>query len=158
MRWRRSSTITSRSEAKVSSREAQIAHAVGFHAHDQLEPVARDALVIGGVVPGRERVVLAAIAGDGAREFARRDLARALEHQVFEEVRDAGMAARLVSRADAIPDHVRDHRRAAIGDHHDLHAVAEREGFRPRQFARVWRDSEAANAATAALAATTSVA
>ena len=44
-------------------------------------PIARDTLVIRGVVPIGERVVLAAIAGDGARKFTGRDLARAFEHQ-----------------------------------------------------------------------------
>lgn len=117
-------------------REAQIAHPVRFHAHDQLEPVAGDALVVGGVVPGGEGVVVAAIARNGARKLARRNLPRALEHQVFEEMGDAGMAARLIGSADTIPDHVRDHGRAAIGNHHDLQAIAQREALGPRQFAR----------------------
>ena len=34
---------------------------------------------------------------------------------------------RLVGGADLVPDHVRDDRRAMIGDHHDLHAVGELE-------------------------------
>ena len=51
----------------------------------------------------------------------------ALEHQMLEEMREAGFAGRLVGRADLVPDHLRDHGRAVVGDHHDLQAVAERE-------------------------------
>ncbi len=50
---------------------------------------------------------------------------RALEHQMFEEMRDAGFARRIVGRAVAIPDHMGDDRRAMIRDHHDVHAVVE---------------------------------
>ena len=67
------------------------------------------------------------IARDRLREVAGRILVRALEHQVFEEMRDAGFARRLVGGADPVPDHVGDDRRAAVGDDHDLQAVGERE-------------------------------
>ena len=114
-------------------RVAQIAHAIGFHTHDEFEPVARDTDVVGRVIPRGEGVIVSAIARDGARILAGRNLARALEHQVFKEMRDARMAARFIRRADAIPHHMRNHRRAAIGDHHDLHAVGERERLWPRK-------------------------
>ena len=52
---------------------------------------------------------------------------RALEHQVLKEMRDAGLAGLLIGRADAIPDHMRDDRRAAIGDDDKLKPVSERE-------------------------------
>ena len=54
-------------------------------------------------------------------------LAGALEHQMFEEMREPGFAWRLVGRADLVPDHLRDDGRAVIGDHHHLQAVVERE-------------------------------
>ena len=50
-----------------------------------------------------------------------------LEHQVLEEVREARLAGRLVGGPDLVPEHVGDHRRTAVRDHHDLEAVAERE-------------------------------
>ena len=46
---------------------------------------------------------------------------------MFEEMRDAGLARRLVGGADLVPDHVGDDRRAAVRDDHDLEAVGERE-------------------------------
>ena len=54
----------------------------------------------------------------------------ALEHQMLEEMREAGFARRLVGRADLVPDHLRDDRRAVIRDHHDLQAVGKREASR----------------------------
>ncbi len=38
-----------------------------------------------------------------------------------------GFAGRLVGGADLVPHHVRDDRRAVVGDHHDLHPVRELE-------------------------------
>ncbi len=52
----------------------------------------------------------------------------ALEHQVFEEVRNARLADRIVSRTVAIPHHVRDDGSAMIRDHHDIETVVEGEG------------------------------
>jgi len=51
--------------------------------------------------------------------------ARALEHHVFEHVRGAGQAARLVAAADLVPDLRDHHRRAVILAHNHLQAVAE---------------------------------
>ena len=50
---------------------------------------------------------------------------------MFEEMRDAGLAGRLVGRADPVPDHVGDDRRAVVRDDHDFEAVGEREVARP---------------------------
>jgi hypothetical protein len=76
---------------------------------------------------GREGVLAPAVARDRAAEFARLELVGALEHQMLEIVRDARLAARLVGRADVVPDHVGDDRRAHIGDDHDLEPVGEPE-------------------------------
>ena len=54
-------------------------------------------------------------------------LGGALEHQMFEKMREARFAGRLVGGADLVPDHLRDHRRAVIRDHHDLQAIGEGE-------------------------------
>ncbi len=74
-----------------------------------------------------EGVVLAAILGDDLGELAGRDLVGALEHQMFEEVGDAGGARRLVGGADLVPDHLGHDRRAMIRDHQHLQAVLELE-------------------------------
>ena len=109
--------------------QAKIGHPVGFHPHHQLELVARDALDIGGVVLAREGVVGTAVRGDDLRELAGRDGRRSLEHQVFDEVGDAGFARRLVGRADLVPDHLDNDRGARILDHDDLKPVVQGEGL-----------------------------
>ncbi len=105
----------------------QAGHAVGFELHHRLELVARDALEIAGIVGRGERVLLAADGGDDLREAAGRVLGGALEHQMFEEMREAGFARGLVGGADPVPQHVGHHRRPMVGNHHDLEAVGKHE-------------------------------
>ena len=100
----------------------------GLELHHGLEMVAGDALEIGGVIVGGEGVLLPAEAGDGLRERADRVLLGALEHEVFEEMRDAGLSDRIIGRTIAVPHHVGHHRGAVIGHHHDVEAVIEGEG------------------------------
>ena len=52
--------------------ENQILHAISFQLHHQLQPVAGDALEIGGVVTCREGIALAAIDVDQAVKLAGR--------------------------------------------------------------------------------------
>jgi hypothetical protein len=100
-----------------------VAHPVGFHLHHQPETVGGDALEIGGVVLGGEGVVGAAVFLNHAGKLARFHIVGGLEHQVLEEMGDAGAARLLVGGAGAVPDHVHHHRGAVILDHHHLHAV-----------------------------------
>ena len=123
MRERRSSRMTSRSVSTSFSVEPQVDHAVGFHLHHRAEPILGDALEVCGRVLAGEGVVLAAEASDDFGELADRDLVGRLEHQMLEEVGDAGTSALLVGGADPVPDHVGDDGRAVVGDDHDLHAV-----------------------------------
>ena len=83
-------------------RQIEIGHAVGFELHDELQSVLRDLLVEGRVIVRGEGVVLAAVARDGLRELAARHGRRAAEHHVFEEMRQAGNARRIVHRADLV--------------------------------------------------------
>ena len=114
--------------AHLILQQPEVHHPVRLQAHDGLEVLLGDALIVGGGVVGRGRIVAAAEAGDDLRELARLDLAGRLEHQVLEEVGDSRGAPRVVGGAAAIPDHVRDDRHAVIGDDHDLHAVGKVEG------------------------------
>ena len=107
--------------------EHQPGHAVGLERHHLLEVLARHALVEAGIVAGGERVLLAADRGDGLREAIAGILRGALEHQMFEEMREPGFARRLVGGADLVPDHVGDDRRAMVGNDDDFKTVAERE-------------------------------
>ena len=108
--------------------EDEAGHAVGLELHHGPEVLAGDALEIGGVVVGGEGVLLAAERRDDLAELARRVPARALEHQMLEEMGDAGLADRIVGRAVAVPDHVRDDGHAAVGHDHHLESVVEIEG------------------------------
>ena len=105
----------------------QAGHAIGFECHDGLELLARDPLVERGIIVRRERILLAAHFVDGLREFSGRSLGRALEHQVFEEMRQPRLARRFVGGSDPVPDHVGDDRRAVVGDDHDFEAVVQGE-------------------------------
>ena len=107
----------------------QVAHPVGFHAHHQVEPVGGDALEIGGVIGRGEGVVVAAVLRDDPAELAVRQLVGRLEHQMLEEMRDARLPRRLVGRSDPVPDHVGDHRRTAVLDHHPHQPVVEGEAL-----------------------------
>jgi hypothetical protein len=107
--------------------EHKAGHAVGFQFHNCLELLARHALEIAGVVARGEGVFLTADMRDHLREFTRRVLRRALEHQMLEEMRQARFSRRLVGGADLVPDHVGDNRRAVIGNDDQLQSVRERE-------------------------------
>ncbi len=107
--------------------EHEAGDAVGFERHHLLEVLARHALEEAGIVAGGEGILLAADLGDVLRERVAGILLGALEHQMFEEVRQAGLARRLVGGADLVPDHVGDDRRAMIGDHNDFKTVIELE-------------------------------
>ena len=107
--------------------QLQVAHAVGFHDHRRLQVLLRQPLeVVGGIVRGH-RIVAPAQARHHVRQLAGLELARGLEHQVLEEVGEPGLARDVVGAADAVPHHVRDDGRAAIGHDHHLHAVGEHE-------------------------------
>ena len=109
--------------------EHQVGHAVGFHLHDHFQAVHGDALVVAGVIVGREGVLAPAVAGEDSGELPRRQFPGALEHQVLEEMGDARLARRLVGRTHLVPDHVGDHGDPVVGDDHNGHAVLQGEGF-----------------------------
>ena len=65
--------------------------------------------------------------GDHVREVAGRIFRRALEHQMFEKMRQPRLARRLVGGADFVPDHVGDDRRAVVGNDDEFQTVRQRE-------------------------------
>ena len=128
MRWFCSSRMTSRSGSTTSSVSCRPVMRSASNSITDLELLARHALVIGGVVVGGEGVLLRRrCAATDLREAPGRILRRALEHQMFEEVREPRLARRLVGGADLVPDHVGDHRRAVVGNDDQLQAVRQRE-------------------------------
>ena len=68
--------------------ECQTGDAVGLERHHVLEMLARHPLEEAGIVARRERVLLPADRGDRQRETAVGMLRGALEHQMFEKVRE----------------------------------------------------------------------
>ena len=102
-------------------------HPVSFHRHHQVQTIRRHALEIGGVIPTGKGVVIAALRLDRGGKLTRGEIVGALEHEVFEEMRDAGVAGRLICGTGAIPDHMGDDGRAAIGDHHHFETIVQME-------------------------------
>ena len=102
-------------------------HPVGLERHAGLEVLFGDLLEIGGEIIAGEGVLLAADLGDEFGEFALGMGLGALEHQMFEKMGDARLARRIVGGAVAIPDHMRDDRRAVVGNDDDLEAVFQSE-------------------------------
>ena len=69
--------------------------------------------IIGAVEPGGA-VEIGGAHGAGMLEIFARRVFRAVEHDVLEQVREAGAAGRLVLRTDIVPDADRDDRRLAV--------------------------------------------
>ena len=88
----------------------------------ELELVRRQRLEVVGAVEVGRGVVHAAGALDEREVLGLGDVARALEHEVLEQVREAGPAGLLVARADDVPEVDRDDRRQVV--RRDDHAQA----------------------------------
>ena len=112
-------------ELRLGQRRQQVAHPIGFHPQRELEragrhhfPVVR-AIGVGRSVERRagalQRLEEAAIV-----------MLRPLEHQVLEQVREAGVARLLVLRPDVIPEVHRDDRAGVVFVQQHVESVAER--------------------------------
>ena len=105
----------------------QVAHAVRFQPQRGIQCGGRHGFeVIGAVEPG------GAVHVGGADLFQRREEAalvvfRAGEHEVLEQMREAGLAGRLVAGTDVVPDAHRHHRRLVVFVHHHGQAVGQGE-------------------------------
>ncbi len=93
--------------------QQQMAHPVRFQTETEFQPLLFQGLEIGGVVAASESVLVSTISGDQAGKFAARHVGRAFEHQMFQQVGNAGQPARFVAGADLVPD-LRDHHRGAM--------------------------------------------
>ena len=112
-------------EPRLRHRAEQVAHPVGLHPEDGVERRDRHVLeVVGPVLAG------------GAVQIGRADpledlevvvveVLRAVEHQVLEEVREAGLARPLVLGADVVPDVHGDDRRLVVLVDDERQAVGE---------------------------------
>ena len=105
--------------------EVERLHAVGFEPQHRLERRDRRGLDVVGEVGAGRAVVAAAAAGDHLVEHALRRVRRALEHQVLEQVREAGAVLRLQAHADVVDHRDADGRRAVVLGDDDGQAVVE---------------------------------
>ncbi len=114
-------------QRRLVDRTDQMAHAVRFHPQRHVQRSGGHVLeVVGAIGIGGAVLVGGADLLERLEEFAVVVFA-ALEHQVFEQVREAGAAGRFVLAADVIPDVDRDDRRLAIGVHDHAQAVGQGE-------------------------------
>ena len=112
-------------EVLLAERVEQGRHPVGLEPEGQLELVRRQRLeVVRPVEPGR--AVHRPAGGLDERDvLGLRDVARTLEHDVLEEVREAGLAGDLVLGADVVPEVDRDDRSEVVLGHDHAQAVVE---------------------------------
>ena len=103
----------------------QRAHPLALGPDQPLQMVGRHHLVVVGEVVEGRRVVEAAHVLGQAVEALGRQVAGGLEHHVFEEVREAGAAGRIVLRPHAVPDLHGDVRRRAVERGVDLQPVGQ---------------------------------
>ena len=109
-------------ELLLGERRQQVAHAIGFHPQREVERAGRHHFPIVGAIGVRRSVEQAAGALQ-RREVAVIVMLGAFEHQVLEQVREAGASGTLVLRADVIPDVDGDHRQLMVLVHDDVEAV-----------------------------------
>ncbi|MNM92050.1 hypothetical protein D3C81_1043690 [compost metagenome] len=114
-------------ERGLVDRADQMAHAIRFHPQRHVQRGGRHVLeVIGAVGIGGAVLAGGTHLLEGLEVLAVVVLA-ALEHQVLEQMREAGTAGGLVLAADVIPDVDRNDRCLAIGMHHHPQAVGQGE-------------------------------
>jgi hypothetical protein len=114
-------------ELRHADRTEQMAHAVRLHPQRHVQRGGRHGLeIVGAVKPGGAVLVGGTGQFEGFEVFVLVIL-RALEHQVFEQMREAGFAIRFVRRADVVPDADRHHGCLVVFVHHHGQAVGQGE-------------------------------
>ncbi len=108
----------------------QIVHAVGFELDGKRQLRFLQLLEIRRVIAAGKGIFASAGSSDDARELARLDLLRTLEHHVFQHMGNAGLAVDFVDAAGAIPDLRHHHRRAVVFLDDDAHPVIQLEFMR----------------------------
>ena len=108
-------------------RAKQVAHAIGFHEQRSIQRGGRHVLEIIGAVGIGGAVLVGHADLLERREIFTRMVFRTLEHQVFEQVREARLALRFVLRTHVVPDVHRDNRRLAVRMHDHAQAIGQGE-------------------------------
>ncbi len=114
-------------DARRAHRVEQIAHAVGLEEEHQLERVGGPVDVVVGTIGVGGAVVVGAGAFEPGVEGPFGHVLRTFEHQVLEQVCEAGAAELLVPRADVVPDVHGDDRHAGVAVQDHVQPVGKRE-------------------------------
>jgi hypothetical protein len=109
--------------------QAQAPHPVGLEVETELEGVGRELLVVVGVVGAGAAVHDPAVAGHELVVLALLQGHRPFEHEVLEEVGEAGHPLRLGPEADVVDDGDRHGRGRRVGHEHDPETVSELEAL-----------------------------
>jgi hypothetical protein len=112
-------------ELLLAQGRQQVPHAVRLHPQRQFERLRRHHFPVVGAV-GVGRAVHEAAGFLQGFEIAGRMMGRALEHQVLEEVREAGASGLFVARAHVVPHAHGRHRDVAVFVHDDVEPVGKR--------------------------------
>ena len=112
-------------EGGLGEHLAERAHAIRLQPQRQLELVARQGIAVDRRVEAGVGVRAAPRGLHQVEVLALADVRRALEHHVFEEVREAAAPGRLVAGAHRVPQADSHHRHAAVGKDHDPQPVVE---------------------------------
>ena len=114
-------------EHALRDRAGQPAHPIRFEKQRALQRPGRHRFeIVGAIEAGGAVVIGRADAFQRHEEVVGRVLA-AVEHQMLEQVREAGAALGFEGGADIVPDADRDHRGLAVGVHDHAQAVGQRE-------------------------------
>ena len=100
-------------ELRLRERRQQVPHAIGFHPDRQLQRARRHHLPVVRAIGVRRSVQRRAGALQRLK-VAFVVMRRSFEHEVLEEMREAGVARALVLRADVIPEVDRHERRGMV--------------------------------------------
>ena len=112
-------------EVLLAQRVEQRRHPVGLEPEGEVELVGRQRLEVVRPVEPRRAVHRPAGRLDERDVLGLGDVPRALEHDVLEEVREAGLARDLVLGPDVVPEVDRDDRREVVLGDDDAQAVVE---------------------------------
>ena len=135
--------VALRVELLLRHRGEEAPHAVGLEPERELELVRRQRLeVVRAVEPGRA-VERPAGALHELEVLVRRDVGRALEEHVLEQVSEPGATGTLVGRADVVPEIHRDDRRGVIFGQGHPQPVGELERLDGNAHERMLRTQEA---------------
>ena len=114
-------------ELFLGYRAEQMAHPVAFEEERAVNRCGRHGFeIIGAVKPGCTVEIGRTNLLKRLEKVARR-IFRAVEHQMFKQMRKTGFAARLILRSDMIPDRHRNHGCLAIRMNDDTETVGQRE-------------------------------